>query len=251
MEEPSARAEQFESISHVYSLTADITSAFALFIGMFIIYNTFQIAVAQRRSEIGILRALGATRGQIRTIFLSESVVAGLFGSCLGLLLGIAIARVMTGYIGALLGEVYGIAQRAEEISTDPKLMLFAVLLGVITSVVAAFVPARGAARVDPVQALQKGKYQQLSAGENRARRIAALVLAIPALACVLSKNHLLAYLGDALAVLAMLLLTPSLAQWVTRILRPLLKFLRPVEGTLQPTVCCKPRAGLRGPWPR
>ena len=95
--------------------------------------------MTQRRSEIGILRALGATRGQIRTMFLAESVIAGLFGSCLGLLLGIAIARAMTGYIGALLGEVYGIAQRAEEISTDPKLMLFAVVLGVITSVIAAF----------------------------------------------------------------------------------------------------------------
>ena len=233
VEEPSARADQFESISHVYSLSADITSAFGLFIGMFIIYNTFQIAVAQRRSEIGILRALGATRAQIRTIFLAESAVAGLFGSCLGLLLGIAIARAMTGYIGALLGEVYGIAQRAGEISTDPKLMLFAVVLGVITSVVAAFVPARGAARIDPVRALQKGKYQQLSAGENRARRIAALILAIPAFACVLSKNHLLAYAGDALAVLAMLLLTPALALLVARILRPLLKWLRPVEGTL------------------
>jgi putative ABC transport system permease protein len=233
-EEPSARGQQFESISRIYSLTADITSAFALFIGMFIIYNTFQIAVAQRRSEIGILRALGATRGQIRALFLTESAISGLFGSALGLLLGIAIARVMTGYIGALLGEVYGIAQKADQISTDPKLMLFAVILGVITSVVAAFVPARDAARVDPVQALQKGKYQQLSTGENRRRRMAAVLLAIPALACVLlSKNHLLAYLADALAVLVMLLLTPSLAHWVARILRPLLKWLRPVEGTL------------------
>src|SRR5579864_4722304 len=70
VEAPSARANQFESITHVYSVTANITSAFALFIGLFIIYNTFQIAVAQRRSEIGILRALGAMRRQIRTIFL-------------------------------------------------------------------------------------------------------------------------------------------------------------------------------------
>ena len=44
---------------------------------MFIIYNTFAIAVTQRRSEIGILRALGATRSQIRTLFLVESVIAG------------------------------------------------------------------------------------------------------------------------------------------------------------------------------
>jgi len=234
VEEPSARGQQFESISRIYSLTADITSAFALFIGMFIIYNTFQIAVAQRRSEIGILRALGATRGQIRTIFLAESAVAGLFGSAFGLLLGIAIARVMTSYIGALLGEVYGIAQRADEISSDPKLLIFAVVLGVITSVIAGFLPARGAARVDPVQALQKGKFQQLSVGENRARRLAALALIVPAIVCVLlSKYRLLAYAGDGLTWLAMLLLTPSLALLVARILRPVLKWLRPVEGTL------------------
>ena len=93
--------------------------------------------------------------------------------------MGIVIARGMTGYIGALLGEVFGIAQKADEISTNPALMTFAVVLGVITSVVAAFIPARNAARVDPVQALQKGKYQQLSAGENRMRRIAALIVAL------------------------------------------------------------------------
>ena len=68
----------------VYSFTANINSAFALFIGMFIIYNSFSIAVAQRRREIGILRALGASRGQIRTLFLVESGLAGLVGSRAG-----------------------------------------------------------------------------------------------------------------------------------------------------------------------
>jgi len=234
VESPSARGQEFESIAHIYSLTANITSAFALFIGMFIIYNTFQIAVTQRRSEIGILRALGATRGQIQTLFLGESVVAGLFGSSVGLLLGIAIARAMTGYIGALLGEVFGIAQKAEEIATDPTLMTFAVVLGVITSVVAAFIPARNAARVDPVQALQKGKYQQLSEGENRVRRITALAVTMLAIICLLlTRYRVLMYLGDALAVVAALLLTPTLAQWVAAALRPLLRWLRPVEGTL------------------
>ncbi len=234
VQEPSARAQQFDSISRVYTLTANVTSVFALFIGMFIIYNTFQIAVTQRRSEIGILRALGATRRQIRTLFLGESVVAGLFGSVLGLLVGIAIARGMTGYIGSLLGEIYGIAQKADEISTNPTLMAFAVVLGVITSVVAAVIPARSAARVDPVQALQKGKYQQLSAGENRVRRIAALVVAIAAAACLLFERYrIFFYVGDALAVLAALLLTPTFALWLARALRPLLRWLRPVEGTL------------------
>jgi putative ABC transport system permease protein len=234
VEAPSARGQQFESISRVYALTANVTSAFALFIGLFIIYNTFQIAVTQRRSEIGILRALGATRRQIRTIFLGESVITGLFGSILGLLFGIAIARGMTGYISRLLGEVFGIAQKAEEISTNPKLILLAIVLGVTTSVVAAFVPARNAARVDPVQALQKGKYQQMSAGENRTRRIIALLIGIVAVACALAgRVRLLAYVGDALGIIAILLLTPTLTLLIARILRPLLRWLRPVEGTL------------------
>ena len=60
---------------------------------MFIIYNSFAIAVTQRRSEIGILRALGATRGQIRWLFLGESAVIGLVGSLGGLLFGVLIAQ--------------------------------------------------------------------------------------------------------------------------------------------------------------
>ena len=63
-----------------YSITVNISSLLALLIGMFIIYNSFAIAVTQRRAEIGVLRALGATRGQIRALFLGESAVAGVVG---------------------------------------------------------------------------------------------------------------------------------------------------------------------------
>ena len=78
---PSGRGQQFEAMLAAYSMMVGISSLFALFIGMFIIYNSFAIAVTQRRSEIGILRALGATRGQIRWLFLGESAVTGLIGS--------------------------------------------------------------------------------------------------------------------------------------------------------------------------
>src|SRR5262249_40727038 len=111
IEPPSSRGEQFEATAHIYSLASNITSVFALFIGMFIIYNTFAIAVTQRRGEIGILRALGATRGQIRTLFLAESAIAGLAGTLAGVAFGILMARGMSGYIGGLLAQVYGIAQ--------------------------------------------------------------------------------------------------------------------------------------------
>jgi putative ABC transport system permease protein len=197
VEPPSSRAAQFDTVVSVYSEVVNITSVFALFIGMFIIYNSFAIAVAQRRSEIGILRALGATRSQIRTLFLSESAIAGLIGSVAGLGFGALIARVMTGSIGQLIEGVYGVAQRPEAVSIDPRVMAAAVVMGLVTSIVAASIPARAASRVDPVRALQKGKYQVLSAGTNRARLLVALVLAgVAAASLVFGRSAVTFYAG-------------------------------------------------------
>jgi putative ABC transport system permease protein len=231
---PSSRGEQFEATSHIYSLASNITSVFALFIGMFIIYNTFAIAVTQRRSEIGILRALGATRSQIRTLFLTESLIAGLAGTLAGVAFGIALARAMAGYIGTLLADVYGMAQQAERLEIDPWLIGIAVAMGLITSLIAAVIPARSAAGVDPVKALQKGRYQSMSEGENRTRRRWALACAAASIATLaLNRYSIMFYAGFLLAVLAAVLLSPALAHWMARMMRPAFAWIRPVEGAL------------------
>jgi putative ABC transport system permease protein len=234
VEPPSSRSQQFEATSRIYSVASDVTSVFALFIGMFIICNTFAIAVTQRRSEIGILRALGATRGQIRTLFLVESGLTGLAGTILGIFVGLVLARAMAGYIGGFLGDIYGVAQRAGDISLDPKLAAAAAAMGLMTSLIAAVLPARNAAQVDPVKALQKGKYQSLSEGENRARRIwAAVCWCASLLALAFSRFSVVLYAGFLLSVLAAVLLSPALSLWLARALRPALARIRPVEGAL------------------
>jgi putative ABC transport system permease protein len=234
VEPPTSRGAQFEAMARVYSMTANITSVFALFIGLFLIYNTFSIAVTQRRGEIGILRALGASRALIRNLFLAESAIAGLFGSILGILLGVSLSRGVAGYLGEYFGEVYGVGEKADQVSADPRLLGLALLIGVATSVFAGWLPARNAARVDPVKALQKGRVQVISEGENRARRIVAVAMLASAVACVfLSQRTFFFYLGYMLSVLAVLLLTPSLCSWLVKGLRPLMKGLRPVEGAL------------------
>ncbi len=234
IEPPSSRGPEFEATSRIYELGSNITSVFALFIGMFIIYNTFAIAVTQRRAEIGILRALGATRGQIRTLFLSESAMTGIAGTLAGIGFGVLMARVMTGYIGGLLEEVYGVAQSAAAIEVAPWIVGAAIAMGLITSLIAGLIPARAAAMVDPVKALQKGSYLSPGEGENRSRRKWAMACAVLSiLALMLNRYTPVFYGGYLLAVMAAVLLAPSLSLQVSRWLRPVLKGIRPVEGGL------------------
>ena len=151
-----------------FAVMMGASSLFALFIGMFIIYNSFAIAVTQRRSEIGILRALGATRGQIRWLFLGESAVTGLdriadrrWRRAWRSRSGIATA------VGAVISDTFGVARETGDVSTSPMVLASAIAIGIVTSVVAALIPARTASRVEPVLTLQKGKYQSLDTAEN------------------------------------------------------------------------------------
>jgi putative ABC transport system permease protein len=234
VEPPSARGQQFEAMTSAYSMMVNISSVLALFIGMFIIYNSFAIAVTQRRSEIGILRALGATRRQVRGLFLVESAVTGLIGSIGGVAFGLLIARAIAASIGNLMADVYGVAQRAEDVASTPSVLVVAVALGVATSIVAALIPAQQAARVDPVQALQKGKYQVLSAGESRLRATTAGICAATSLICLaVLESRVAFYTGFALAIAGALLLGPLLSLLLARAIRPLLKWVLPVEGAL------------------
>jgi len=231
---PAGRGRQAQAMVAGYTMMVNISSVFALFIGMFIIYNSFATAVTERRAEIGVLRALGATRAQVRTLFLTESLVLGLLGSLLGLGVGSLIARGVASAIGALMGELYGVARQAAEIATDPLVLSIAVAMGIVTSVVAAAIPARNAARVDPVDALRKGAYQALSAGESRLRVITAVVLGVLSIGCLIgSQSRLLFYVGYAFTIAVALLLGPMLTVRLAVALRPLLTWLRPVEGAL------------------
>jgi putative ABC transport system permease protein len=234
VESPSSRGEHFDALMHSYTTATSISSLLALIVGMFIIYNSFSIAVTQRRSEIGILRALGATQIQVRRLFLFESIVAGLIGSTAGILAGIGMAVVVSSYMGDLTEQVVGVSQRVEAISVDPWLIAFSLTIGLVTSIVAAWIPARSAARVDPVRALQKGKYQALSAGENRRRSGAALALVLISGVCLIFSSYKPAfYAGYILMILAGLLVAPSVSLLLAKALRPVLKKLLPAEGTL------------------
>ena len=210
------------------------SSGFALVVGMFLIYNAFAIAVTQRRGEIGLLRALGATRGQVWRLFLMESVALAVVGSVLGVFAGQAAAGVVARGTARLLQGVYGLAGSSVPITRSPGVAAIALAIGIATSALAAALPARNAARIDPIKALQKGRRQVLGAGSSRGRTIAAAVVgAIGAILIAVTGTMGMFYIGYLCVLVAMLLIAPALALWLTRAIRPLMRALRPVEGAL------------------
>jgi putative ABC transport system permease protein len=231
---PSSRGQQFEALIAAYSLMMSVSSLFALCIGLFIIHNSFAVAVTERRAEIGILRALGATQGQIRGLFLGESALIGMAGSAVGLVAGVLLARGIAVAVGTLINDMYGVAQQAAALTINPALLLTAWAVGVATSIVAALASARQAARVDPVHALQKGAYQVVSRAEYRRRAVLAVIIGLVSLAFLtIGGTRTLFYASYLATVVVALLLTPAMSHALARAMRPILKRWSPVEGAL------------------
>src|SRR4029077_17406684 len=120
---------------------------------------------------------------------LIESAIAGVIGSAAGIVVGSFVARAMAGFIGDIMQAHYGIAERAHEIRFERGLIVSAVAMGVVTSMVAALFPARDAARVDPVRALQKGHTEATTTRESSVRIVCAGVFVLLALVCVASNR--------------------------------------------------------------
>jgi putative ABC transport system permease protein len=124
----------------------------ALFVGAFIIFNTFNIIVSQRVRELGLLRALGASRRQILVSVITESFVTGLLASVVGIGAGIGIAIGLQ----ALLKSI-GIELPSTAPKILPRTIVVSLILGTVVTVAAAVLPARRAARVAPIEAMREG----------------------------------------------------------------------------------------------
>jgi putative ABC transport system permease protein len=234
VEPPAARGQSFQSLLRIYRFMLVFLSAFALLVGMFIIYNAFAISVAQRRGEIGLLRALGATRGQVWRLFVGESLIVGLIGSVLGIVLGQMGAGAMAASAASLVQGIYGVGGLNVTTALSPGVVGLALAVGVLTSGFAAAVPASSAARVDPVEALQKGRGQALEVRRIGRVAIIGAVLAVAGAALITrTDTRPPFFLGFAGVFVGTLLCAPLASLALTRGLRPLLCRIRPIEGAL------------------
>lgn len=122
----------------------------AMVVGTFLIVNTFSILVAQRSRELALLRALGASRRQVNRSVLAEAFAVGVIGSTVGLGAGYLLAQGLRALFG-----VIGLDLKNAEFPVEPRTVLVSYLVGIVVTMLAAYLPARRAGRIAPVAAMR------------------------------------------------------------------------------------------------
>ena len=154
------------------SIFLGVFAVIAVIVGGFIIANTFSILVAQRVRELALLRALGASRKQVRRSVLVEAFLMALLGSTLGLFVGLGLARGLAGLFGT-----FGLQINGSVLNLTPLTIVAAYAVGIVVTVVAAYLPARRAAKVAPVAAMRDDV--AMSEGSLRRRTLIGAVLLV------------------------------------------------------------------------
>jgi putative ABC transport system permease protein len=133
-----------------FSIFLLVFAVISIFVGSFIIFNTFSMLVAQRSRELALLRALGASRRQVNRAVIIEALVVGVLGSTIGLGLGVLLSLGLKALVGLFIGDI-----PANGIVFQGSTVLWAYLTGVVVTVVAAAAPARRATKISPVAAMR------------------------------------------------------------------------------------------------
>lgn len=148
-EQSSAVSEVFSTLSNFILMPFVVIAAF---VGVFLIYNTFNIVVAQRARELALLRALGAGWGQVTLSVLLEAIIVGAVGATIGLGAGIGLGALSESVLSGLMG----LDLPSGGIVVTGWAILLSYLVGVLVTVIAAFIPAIKAATVPPIAAMRE-----------------------------------------------------------------------------------------------
>ena len=213
-----------------------LLSYIALVVGAFLIYNTISVSVVRRRAEIGIVRALGASRGDVLAAFLGEGASFGLVGALLGLPLGRVMASGAVKLMSATVESLY-VSSRPGSIALNTESVLLAIGIGVGVAVASAYSPAREASLVPPVEAMARGRREYaVRVHKTRDFLLAALLgvaAAVASRAPAIGGKPLFGYFATLLLIVASALAIPAVVDVTTRFSSQLLGRIFGVEALL------------------
>ncbi|NEC65597.1 ABC transporter permease [Streptomyces sp. SID9727] len=206
----------------------------ALFVGVFLIANTFTMLVAQRTKELALMRAVGASRRQVKRSVLLEAAVVGLIASVVGFAVGLGLATGLRSAMSLLGGKI-----PAGPLVIAPVTVIAAFAVGVLITVLAAWLPARRAAKIPPVAAMNSAHAVATVKSLVVRNTIGGIITLLGTAAIVGgaaqagSDGQLLIAGGTFLALIGVIVLIPLLSRPVIALVRPLLRRLFGVSGKL------------------
>jgi len=201
--------EEMFGTMELAQIALSMFGALALFMGGFIIFNTFRTVVTERRRDIGMLRALGATRRTIIGAILTEGFLQGLLGSAIGLLFGywmaFGVLKVAQGPLSAFVNIKLGTP------IVEPGLVILSILLGVGVTVLAGLLPAWSASRVTPLEALRPTVTEVEFTRQTGRGFWAGMVILVLTVLAILSGQSTLILPGGILFLVGLVLVAPGL----------------------------------------
>ncbi|MEV3913362.1 ABC transporter permease [Streptomyces canus] len=209
-----------------------VFAAIALFVGVFVIGNTFTMLVTQRSQEVALMRAVGAERRQVTRSVLIEAALLGLSAGAAGFLLGIGVAMAMRQLFASTESGVPD-----GPLVVAPGTVLVSFLVGVVVTMLAAYLPARRAAAVPPVAAMSALHTPPPARSLRRRNAIGVALIVIGVLGVVLTassgvQGRTTVLFPSALLLIGIIVVTPALSGPAIALAEPLLRRLG-VPGTL------------------
>ncbi len=170
IESPATQSEQMEKLLAAYQLILTFFSTLALLVGLFLVMNSITVAIAERKKEIGTLRALGATRFSMVSLFVTEIFGIGLVGSTLGCLIGRGLAEKLVKQVTASVASQFQTRIEVTHLDFSYHQIITAITFGTLASVIAAFFPALKAAAIHPLESMKKHAESSSAEDENRSK---------------------------------------------------------------------------------
>ena len=203
-------ASQIKDGIKVFSYVLVAFGLISLFVGAFLIFNTFSMLIAQRTRELALMRALGASRRQVTGSVLGEALVVATVSSLAGFGLGIVVALGLRGLLNSI-----GFGLPAGDTVIAPRTFVFGMIVGIGITLLAALLPARRAGRMPPVQAMRdSGPAEERSLRRRTIVGGVLLLLGVLGLLSGLSQGQVvLVALGAVLTFIGVAVVAPLFAR--------------------------------------
>ena len=156
VDRPEGQQESMERLVRSYQMMLSFFSTLALLVGLFLVANSMNISVAERRREIGTLRAVGGTKSSILILFICESVIVGFLGAILGVILGRLLASYLVDLVTRSLSNQYLMTVKTSHLIFGWREIFVGLLIGTGASAVASIWPAWRATTVGPLEAMKR-----------------------------------------------------------------------------------------------